>query len=627
MSDVTFADLGLAEPLLRALNAANYTHPTPIQARTIPALLQGRDVLGIAQTGTGKTAAFALPVLQHLSASNERAQPRSPRALVLAPTRELAVQIARSFDTYGRGLGLKLATVVGGLGYGRQIETLARGVDILVATPGRLLDLVDRGNVKLGHVTFFVLDEADRMFDMGFIRDVRRIASSVSKNRQTLLFSATMPGDIAKLSSEILTNPEKVEIAPQGRTVDRIDQRVYFVNAANKRALLSHLLSDSALERVIVFTRTKRGANRVAEALEDRGVRSEAIHGNKSQNARQKALENFSRGKARVLVATDLASRGIDVTGVTHVINFELPADAESYVHRIGRTARAGASGIAISFCDGSERGQLKGIERLTNQRIAVVQTPANEDMPAAPPPRARSESDDRDERRDDHRDDRPRDHRGPRGGGRPGGPGRHRSFGDRAHHDRTRGDRPPMHAEQQFRDGDYRDAPRGERSYGERGQSDRPQGDRPYGDRPRGDRPHHGRPQGERSYGDRPRGDRPYGDRAHGDRPQGERSYGGERAHGDRSYGDRPRSNDDYPRHNRGGHHAHRPHGDHPQGDRPQGDRPYGDRPRGDHSHGDRPHGDRPYGDRPQGPRPQWKGRRFGGGGGGGGRGRGRAA
>ena len=614
MSEVTFADLGLAEPLLRALNAANYTVPTPIQARTIPALLQGRDVLGIAQTGTGKTAAFALPVLQHLSESKERAQPKSPRALVLAPTRELAVQIARSFDTYGRGLGLKLATVVGGLGYGRQIETLARGVDILVATPGRLLDLVDRGNVKLGSVTFFVLDEADRMFDMGFIRDVRRIAGSVSKNRQTLLFSATMPGDIAKLSSEILKNPEKVEIAPQGRTVDRIDQRVYFVNAANKRALLSHLLSDSALERVIVFTRTKRGANRVAEALEDRGVRSEAIHGNKSQNARQKALENFSRGKARVLVATDLASRGIDVNGVTHVINFELPADAESYVHRIGRTARAGASGIAISFCDGSERGQLKGIERLTNQRIAVVPTPANEDMPAAPPPRARSESGDRDERQDE----RPREHRGPRGGGRPGGgPGRHRSFGDRAHHDRTRGDRPPMHAEQQFRDGDYRDAPRGERSYGERPQGDRPYGDRPYGDRPygdrpRGDRPHHGRPQGERSYGDRPRGDRPHGDRPHGDRPHGDRPQG------ERSYGDRLRSFDDRPRHNEGGHsgHGHRPHGD-----RPQGDRPYGDR-----SQGDRPYGDRPHGDRPQGPRPQWKGRRFGGGGGGG-RGRGRAA
>ena len=563
MSEVTFADLGLAEPLLRALNAANYTVPTPIQARTIPALLQGRDVLGIAQTGTGKTAAFALPVLQHLSESKERALPKSPRALVLAPTRELAVQIARSFDTYGRGLGLRLATVVGGLGYGRQIETLARGVDILVATPGRLLDLVERGNVKLGNVTFFVLDEADRMFDMGFIRDVRRIVSSVSKNRQTLLFSATMPSDIAKLSSEILKNPEKVEIAPQGRTVDRIDQRVYFVNAASKRALLSHLLADEALERVIVFTRTKRGANRVAEALEDRGVRSEAIHGNKSQNARQKALENFSRGKARVLVATDLASRGIDVQGVTHVINFELPADAESYVHRIGRTARAGASGIAISFCDGSERGQLKGIERLTNQRIAVVSTPANEDMPAAPPMRPRAEREARDNAEDEQRNGR---FRPARAGG--GGSGRHRSFGDRpnhdrGHHDRSRGDRAPAHAEQQFRGGDYRDAPQGERPRG-----DGPRGDRPYGDRPR-------------SFDDRPR-------------------HEGGRAHG----------------HHNGGHRA----------DRPHGDRPFGDRPRGDRPHGDRPHGDRPFGDRPQGePRqPQWKKRRFGGGAG---RGRGRAA
>ena len=592
MSEVTFADLGLAEPLLRALNAANYTVPTPIQARTIPALLQGRDVLGIAQTGTGKTAAFALPVLQHLAESNERAQPKSPRALVLAPTRELAVQIARSFDTYGRGLGLRLCTVVGGLGYGRQIETLQRGVDILIATPGRLLDLVERGNVKLGQVTFFVLDEADRMFDMGFVRDVRRIASSVSKNRQTLLFSATMPNDIAKLASEILKNPEKVEIAPQGRTVERIDQRVYFVNAANKRTLLSHLLSDESLERVIVFTRTKRGANRVAEALEDRGVRSEAIHGNKSQNARQKALDNFARGKARVLVATDLASRGIDVQGVTHVINFELPADAESYVHRIGRTARAGTSGIAISFCDGSERGQLKGIERLTNQRIPVVPTPANEDMPQLPPAKARAEDDDRDERRDE----RPREGRGgprgggPRGGNRNGGGGRHRSFGDRPNYDQSRGDRPPAHADQQFRGGDYRDAPQGERSYGDRPQRDRSHGDRPYGDRPRGDRP----------QGDRPYGDRPHGDRPHHGRPQGERSFG------DRPRGDRF---------------------DHAQRDRPQGERPHGDRPHGDRPHGDRPQGERPYGDRPQGPRPQWKGRRFGGGGCGGGRGRGRAA
>ena len=575
MSNVLFADLGLAEPLLRALEAAKYTVPTPIQARTIPALLQGRDVLGIAQTGTGKTAAFALPVLQHLSASKERALPKSPRALVLAPTRELAVQIARSFDTYGRGLGLRLCTVVGGLGYGRQIETLARGVDILVATPGRLLDLVERGNVKLGNVTFFVLDEADRMFDMGFIKDVRRIAGQVSKNRQTLLFSATMPADIAKLSSEILKNPERVEIAPQGRTVEKVDQRVYFVNAGTKRQLLSHLLSDAALERVIVFTRTKRGANRVAEALEDQGVRSEAIHGNKSQNARQKALDNFSRGKARVLVATDLASRGIDVNGVTHVINFELPADAESYVHRIGRTARAGASGIAVSFCDSSERGQLKSIERLTNQRIAVVPTPAPSELPIAPPARARSANDHEDERDERRGGGRPHQNRSQRGGpprrsfgDRPnGGRGGERSFGDRpnagraAAGDRPTGDRVRAPAEHQWSTGDYRDAPRGAH----------PQGDRPQGDRPHGDRPHSARPQS-----------------------------------------DRP---------NHGGHHAHN--GDRPRSAHSHGDRPQGDRPQGAHSHGDRPQGDRP-----QSPRPAWKGRRFGGGGGaGGGRGRGRAA
>ena len=324
---------------------------------------------------------------------------------------------------------------------------------------------------------------------MGFIKDVRRIVGSVSKQRQTLLFSATMPGDVAKLASEILKNPERVEIAPQGRTVEKVDQRVYFVNSATKRALLSHLLSDETLERVIVFTRTKRGANRVAEALEDRGVRSEAIHGNKSQNARQKALDNFSRGKARVLVATDLASRGIDVVGVTHVINYELPADAESYVHRIGRTARAGASGVALSFCDSSERGQLKSIERLTNQRIAVISTPANEDMPAAPPMRPRAEREANDE---SQRDQRYRPGRPGGGAGRPGGgPGRRRSFGDR-----SRGERPPAQAEHQWPRGDYRDRPQG--------------GDRPQGDRPEGDRPYSARPHAKRPYTPRPQGDRP---------------------------------------------------------------------------------------------------------------------
>ena len=334
--------------------------------------------------------------------------------------------------------------------------------------------------------------------------------ASVAKQRHTLMFSATMPPDVARLAGEVLRNPERVEIAPQGRTVEKVDQRVYFVNSATKRALLSHLLADVALERVIVFTRTKRGANRVAEALEDRGVRSEAIHGNKSQNARQKALDNFSRGKARVLVAADLASRGIDVTGVTHVINYELPADAESYVHRIGRTARAGASGIALSFCDGSERGQLKSIERLTNQRIAVISTPANEDMPAAPPMRPRAERDDRDE---------PRQHRGP---GRPGGHG-HRAFGDR-----SRGDRPPAQGEHQWPRGDYRDRPQGDRPQGDRPQGDRPQGDRPYGDRLQGDRPQGDRPEGG-GYSARPQAKRPYTPRPQGDRPP----FGGPRGNG----------------------------------------------------------------------------------------------
>ena len=564
MSNVSFADLGLAEPLLRALHAANYVQPTPIQARTIPLLLQGRDVLGIAQTGTGKTAAFALPVLQHLAAQNRRAEPRSPRALVLAPTRELAVQIARSFDTYGRGLGLRLGMVIGGLGFGRQIDTLQKGVDILVATPGRLLDLMNQGHCKLGNVTFFVLDEADRMFDMGFIKDVRRISQSVNKQRQTLMFSATMPPDVAKLAADILNDPERVEIAPQGRTVDRIDQRVYFVNAANKRSLLQHLLSDSGLEKVIVFTRTKRGANRVAEQLEKTGVPSEAIHGNKSQNARQRALDAFTRGRARVLVATDLAARGIDVQGVTHVINYEMPAEAESYVHRIGRTARAGASGVAFSFCDGSERGQLKSIERLINQRIEVSPTPANEDMPQPAPQAPR-------EPREENRGEGRGEHRGHRGGRRGGPRSEHRGeprgesrsefrgHGGGHHRDRpqTRGEHGHDGPRRDWAQGDFRDQPR---------EQHRPHGERPHGHGARAERPHSDRP-----YGDRPNHDRPRGERPHGDRPHGERS------HGDRSYGDRP-----------------------------QGERPYGDRPAGD--------------------RPQWKRRRFGDGGGGG-RGRGRAA
>ncbi|MBS0519431.1 MAG: DEAD/DEAH box helicase [Proteobacteria bacterium] len=577
MSNVTFADLGLAEPLLRALSAANYVAPTPIQARTIPLLLQGRDVLGIAQTGTGKTAAFALPVLQLLSASGGRAQPKSPRALVLAPTRELAVQIAKNFDTYGRGLGLRLGMVIGGLGFGRQIETLQRGVDILIATPGRLLDLMERGNVKLGNVSFLVLDEADRMFDMGFIKDVRRIVASVGRQRQTLLFSATMPPDVAKLAGEILQDPERVEIAPQGRTVERIDQRVYFVNAATKRALLTHLLADSTLERVIVFTRTKRGANRVAEALDSRGVPSEAIHGNKSQNARQRALDNFARGRARVLVATDLAARGIDVSGVTHVINYELPADAESYVHRIGRTARAGASGIAVSFCDGSERGQLKGIERLTNHRLTVVPMPANEDMPQEPAQEPR-------EARSEHRD-------GPRDGRRPGPRRDHGRRPERQGEYRPER-RPEQHAEQhaERRDERPRHEPRHEHRH-----EPRHEARHEARHEPRHGRPAHqnGQPHGERAgRGEHPRRE---GDRNHGHRRFGDRHHA-DRHPSDRQPGDR--------------HQGHRPHGE-----RSWAERDYRDQPRHDErpqAYGERAAGDRPHG---QEARPQWRGRRFGGG------------
>jgi ATP-dependent RNA helicase RhlE len=373
VTNSAFSELGLSEPLCRALAAAGYTQPTPIQTRAIPLLLEGRDLLGIAQTGTGKTAAFALPILQRLGKPQHPIAARSAHALVLAPTRELSIQIGQSFATYGRHLGLRHTVIVGGVGQGAQVKAMARGVDILVATPGRLLDLVRQQHVKLDQVRHFVLDEADRMLDMGFIRDVREIVAMLPRKRQSQLFSATMPGDIARLANEMLHQPVRVEVTPQAVTVDLVEQRVFFVESANKRALLTDLLKDPALARVLVFTRTKHHANRVSDHLDRAGVSTDAIHGNKSQNARQQALERFRSGRARVLVATDIAARGIDVDGVTHVINFELPNEPESYVHRIGRTARAGNSGIALSFCDASEREFLRDIERLTKRPLTVV--------------------------------------------------------------------------------------------------------------------------------------------------------------------------------------------------------------------------------------------------------------
>ncbi|MEX2617681.1 MAG: DEAD/DEAH box helicase [Alphaproteobacteria bacterium] len=373
MTSSSFAALGLAEPLLRALVRENYTMPTPIQEQAIPKLLEGGDILGIAQTGTGKTAAFALPILQLLDAAGARPRPRKPSVLVMAPTRELAIQIGEGFKTYGQFLNLRHAVIFGGVGQNPQVTALSRGLDVLIATPGRLLDLMGQGHVKLDETHILVLDEADRMLDMGFVRDVRKIIATMPKKRQSLLFSATMPNDVAKLSQEILIKPTRIEVTPAATTVELITQSVFHVPASQKRALLEDLLEDPALARVIVFTRTKHRANRVAEHIGKAGYTAEAIHGNKSQNARQRALAAFRDGKVRVLVATDIAARGIDIDDVTHVVNFELPNEPESYVHRIGRTARAGASGIAVSFCDQEERPYLRAIEQLTGGRLTVV--------------------------------------------------------------------------------------------------------------------------------------------------------------------------------------------------------------------------------------------------------------
>jgi ATP-dependent RNA helicase RhlE len=369
----SFAELGLIEPIQRAVRAENYTTPTPIQLQSIPYLLAGRDLLGCAQTGTGKTAAFALPILQRLAGDPRRVGPKACRVLVLTPTRELAAQIEASFRVYGRHLPLKRAVVFGGVGQNPQVQAMARGVDILVATPGRLLDLMGQGHIRLERLEIFVLDEADRMLDMGFIHDVRRVIGALPERRQTLFFSATIAPEIAALADGILTDPVRVGIRPVVSTAERIEQRVMLVEKADKRPLLRQVLKDQTIDRVLVFTRTKHGADRVVKQLAQDGVTADAIHGNKSQNARTRALERFRSGAGRVLVATDIAARGIDVDGVSHVINYDLPNLPESYVHRIGRTARAGNSGVAISFCDAEERAYLRDIETLIKARIPVV--------------------------------------------------------------------------------------------------------------------------------------------------------------------------------------------------------------------------------------------------------------
>ena len=372
---MSFNNLQLIEPVLKALTNEGYTTPTPIQEQAIPVILQNRDLLGCAQTGTGKTAAFAIPILQLMHQQKQAAAPGPNRikALILTPTRELAIQIEESFKAYGKYLDLKHLVIFGGVSQFSQVQAIRRGIDILVATPGRLLDLMNQRHISLQDIKFFVLDEADRMLDMGFVHDVKRIIAKLPAKRQTLFFSATMPPEIQQLANILLTNPVKVEVTPVSSTADTIQQSLYYTEKMNKRALLIYLLKDSSIESALVFSRTKHGADRIAKDLTRAGIRAEAIHGDKAQNVRQNTLNNFKARKTRVLVATDIAARGIDIDELTHVINFELPNVPETYVHRIGRTGRAGASGMAISFCDYEEKIFLKDIQKLIAKAIPVV--------------------------------------------------------------------------------------------------------------------------------------------------------------------------------------------------------------------------------------------------------------
>lgn len=384
-----FKELPLHPTMLKNLDEAGYISPTPIQAQSIPSLIEGKDLLGIAQTGTGKTAAFTLPMLQKLSGRDFSLSPKEPRSLILAPTRELASQIKEQIDKYGDGLKLKSAVIFGGVGQMNQVNALKSGLDILIATPGRLLDLMNQGHCKLTKVEIFVLDEADRMLDMGFIHDIKKVIAVLPKERQTMLFSATMPNEIVGIANRILKSPVRVEVTPPSTTVERINQKVIFTQKAHKYQLLRKILSEENVDLTLVFTRTKHGANKIVDYLAHHKIESRAIHGNKSQSAREAALEGFKSGKMKILVATDIAARGIDVQGVSHVVNFDLPVDAESYVHRIGRTARAGKDGDAISFCDESERDALARIQKLIKLKLTTEQfvgVPENSVKDSRPP-------------------------------------------------------------------------------------------------------------------------------------------------------------------------------------------------------------------------------------------------
>ena len=460
----TFHEFGLAEPISRALAEEKYTQPTPIQIQTIPVALSRRDVIGIAQTGTGKTAAFALPILHQLFTERKQMERKACRVLVLCPTRELASQVLESFQTYGRHVRISSALAIGGVPMGRQVRSLMNGVDVLVATPGRLLDLVRSNALRLGQVEVLVLDEADRMLDMGFIHDIRAIVAKLPVQRQTLFFSATMPSDIADLANKMLRNPAKVAVTPVASTAERVEQRLIHVDRNAKPTVLADILKSEPVNRALVFTRTKRGADKVVRGLVKSGIPAEAIHGNKSQNQRDRVLAAFRKGSVRTLVATDIAARGIDVDGISHVVNFDMPNIPETYVHRIGRTARAGADGVAISLCDREEKAFLRDIEKLIRSAIPVTRHVAAQHVPqpAAPngnqlPDQAQTQT----EERDSQASPRPNGWQPHRSGGHRNGAGRyqgqqHRRQGDRRrdenqprNQDGARGDRNQQHTRQ----------------------------------------------------------------------------------------------------------------------------------------------------------------------------------
>ncbi len=632
----TFADFGFDTPILNAITAEGYETPTPIQLQAIPPAMQSLDVLGLAQTGTGKTAAFALPLLHHLSQNRSHPGAKGCRALILVPTRELAGQIADAIRTYGKFVGLSGALVYGGANMRKQINSMERGVDILIATPGRLIDLMKQRAIRLDKVEHLILDEADQMLDMGFIKPIRLIIGEIPKGRQTSLFSATMPKEISHLAEELLTDPKRIQTAILSSPAERVDQKLIMVGQVNKQLVLENICNQPEVTRAMIFVRTKHGAEKVLDKLEAQGMSADAVHGNKSQNAREQALEKFRKGQTRLLVCTDVAARGIDVDGVTHVFNFDLPDVPEAYIHRIGRTARAGTEGISISFCAPHERDNLRQIERLIKKSITKIdneksRAPVHSKPVAAPVQEAMLDEDGEEifvenmdapaplalvsnshgdvvgqvrrkgprEQLHEPRNDPRRDGKfGARGNDRadrngPRGGSYSRNGGESSSRPRPSGfatqsvfneGRPQQRDESRFDGGREERAPRSD--------FQRPSYQRPQGDAPRSD--------------ERPRFDQKFrGDR----KPQGERS-GGERSGGER------------PSYNRGG--DDRPRNDRPQSDRPQSDRPqadrssYGDRPSFDRrpredrpqadrsSYGDRPQGTRPTGDRPSGDRPR---------------------